>query len=174
MNASLAIQKREEALKLPLGHVDIKKTREVVAKIYHQCHELEKYWHKRLAKFWDTEFTPRECLVFCNNLCRSMGAKTIRKVVFRSPEVQNGAGAHYTFYKREIHFKWAAYRLGTVIHELAHHIAHQVGSGGQKKDHGEDFCISENWLFQLAYEKLAGKKPKPYWLEESQKIIEEK
>ncbi len=169
MNASLAIQKREEAKKLPLGHVDIKKTEEVVKKIYHQSHLLQKYWGKRLDKFRYLEFTPKECIKFCNDLCRTLGAKTVKKVIYRSPEIAQGTAGHYSPYKKEIHFAWSPC-LSTIIHELAHHVTDQVS---RKMDaHGKEFCFVLDWLFQLAYEKLTGKPPKPYWIEESEKILE--
>lgn len=167
MNASLAIQKREEARKLPLGHVDIKKTEEVVKKIYQRSHAIQKYWNKRLDKFRFMEFTPKECIVFCNNLCRMIGARTLKRVIYRSPDVKPGTAAHYR--ANEIHFGYCAW-LSVMIHELAHHIVYQIGR--VKEDHGEEFCFMENWLFQLAYEKLTGKAPKPYWVEESLKILD--
>ncbi len=169
MNASLAIKRCEEAKKLPLGHVDIKKTEEVVKKIYHQSHLLQKYWNKRLDKFRFPNFNAKDCIKFCNSLCRIIGANPVKRVICKSPEIQPGTAGHYCYGKREIHFCYYP-TMSTLVHELAHHVVQQAGK--TREEHGKDFCFVENWLFQLAYERLTGKKPKPYWVEESEKILE--
>lgn len=171
MDAAKAIEAMEKARKLPLGHTDIKKTRAVVDKIYSRCHKLQSYWVKRIGDKHNYRFdlTAAQCLKFCNDLCAQFGAKPIKKIVYHSPEVIQGSGGHYSWYKKEIHFAYTP-RLTTVVHELAHHFSNQLRISDA---HGKDFCQVMDWIFQEVYKKYSTKKLNPYWLTESQKIINE-
>jgi hypothetical protein len=144
--------KRSESL--PPGHVEKRKAREAIDREYESCRKLEKAFIKKLPKklkryryLLDKRLIRR----LINHMCNGVGTQTVRALWWKSPDVIAGAGAHYIYSTQEIHFRWRAVYLTTVVHETAHHIQRLEG---YRCNHGEDFCMLEEMLFPLAKEFL--------------------
>lgn len=157
------IQRNNEAQKLPLGHVERFKARESLNEEYQRCHKLQRFWIKKIGKKAIIFETEKQALKFCNKICKELNNSPINKVVFSSDSLKPGTAGHYS--NKEIHMGYPGF--GTLIHELSHHFSRKVPI------HGKDFCVCMDILFQIAYRECVGKEPKPYWIEQSQKMIEE-
>jgi hypothetical protein len=144
---------------LPPGHVDKAKAEKAIKKEYEKCFNIERKWCKR---FHYRFCTVANALQFCNEICYSLGERRLKGLVINSPEVGEFAAAHY--YNRCIHFKYGfPIYIGTLMHELAHHF--------ECYSHGEKFCEVLDFLFQMAYTKVTGKRPKKDWSYERNQIV---
>lgn len=137
----------KKAQELPPGHVERRKAREQVDKVYEACHRQMRAWERTLKRKyrkyrWFKKVEDGKA--FCDFICDEVGQKHIKCIVPSSPDLRYGAGAHY--HKGEIHFCSSYMSLSTMIHELVHH----CGCFG----HGKDFCeiqellceATERWL----------------------------
>lgn len=143
----------EKAQSLPPGHMGKAAAAEKIKEIYSQCRGVEAKWIKRFPKKINTELGSP--LKFCNEICDMLGQKRLNEIIFNSKDVHTQAGAHYNHATKSIHFKWASIWFTTLVHELTHHFGHS--------NHGKGFCEIENFLFQVAYTHLTGKKLKSDW-----------
>lgn len=148
------LRRWKESEKLPPGHVERRRAREILEKRYSQCLAKERIWRKRFKKSWPRFQNPREALQFCNELCRILGEKPIRKIEIDCKETYS-SGAVATYKKGVIRFGSLYIGFGTLVHELSHH----MGGHG----HGNDFCNVQDIIFAAAYEKITDKTPKNEW-----------
>jgi len=165
-NAIEKIKKFNDSNKLPPGHVD-RFTAKAALQNEYRCTEIEKLWDKKLKRSEKNiirRFTEKKAFDFCNQLCEEFHFKPLKKIVFYSKEIIAGAAGHYNPLKKEIHFIANA-RFPVLIHELTHHFGHH--------HHDKNFTITLNILFQITYQKFKGKQAKPYWIKQSEQIIEE-
>jgi hypothetical protein len=144
-------KKFEKTKHLPPGHVDKINLEKAITKEYSLCGEIERKWAKRFKYKFESG---SHALEFCNQICKTLGERSVLKLVLSSPDVKEYASAHYT--NREIHFKSDWISLTTLIHELTHHFGDYT--------HGESFCQLENFLFSVAYTMVTGKQPKKDWV----------
>lgn len=158
------IQAYQEALALPIGHIERDKTRKALKEEY-SCHELEQFWVKKFKKHrinWESE---GELLSFYNNLCDELDQDPVKDVVFYSKTLIKGADGCYYRNKKTIHFLHIGW-FSTVIHELGHHFTPR-----RYESHGKEFMETLSILYQVVYVKVVGKEPKSYWVKQAQDII---
>jgi hypothetical protein len=146
MNATKAIESREESKKLPLGHYERKRAKERVDKIYRRCHEQEASWEKRLKRYLPKDsLTLKQARKLVDKVCEALHIRRIRRIVIKSCEVPAGAGACY--FRGEIHFPSSYIRFSSLMHELSH---------VEVYDHGDDFLEVEELVFLAAEQILKG------------------
>ena len=148
-----ALKRLKESKTLPPGHIERKKARQSVDKIYNRCLDIAYKWRKRFRKKYPNVTNAKHALAICHTICDAVGERRIKKIVVNSSDVVLGA-AHY--YKNEIHFANRWIDLCTLIHELTHHFPNCHG-------HGDEFCEMLDFLFEVAYRLFTNKKPKTHW-----------
>ena len=104
-----ALKRLKESKTLPPGHIERKKARQSVDKIYNRCLDIAYKWRKRFRKKYPNVTNAKHALAICHTICDAVGERRIKKIVVNSSDVVLGA-AHY--YKNEIHF---ANRLTSVL-----------------------------------------------------------
>ena len=131
-------------LDLPLGHYAKKEAEERVSEIYSKARENEKIIRRKMKKERiPLYFEKPEYFDICQYVCKTLFVTGIKKLVFRSPDVDQSASAHY--FRGEIHVKDCNACLTTIIHELTHHIERCEHARG---DHGDAFVEFENLVFE--------------------------
>ena len=123
-----------------MGHYAKKEAQEAVDREYSACHAQASLLMKK-HRIKKRSFEPQEAFNLCWNICDVLGHKKLKKLVLRSPDVSNFAGAHYT--KGEIHFPYNYIHTTTLLHELAHHLCYY----GR---HGKEFMEMQELVYEAA------------------------
>jgi len=146
MGAVSLLEDYEDSKKLPLGHYGRKEAKEAVDREYELCRQVEARWMKRLRKRLSNRFPIAQTEVWAplwaEKLCRSIGSKPPKQVLFNCPAY---AGGMYLPVKKTVLLKPYA-SISTLVHELAHHICHIEGFF--RANHGEKFIWAEEVLFE--------------------------
>lgn len=155
--SKVALERLAKSKQLPIGHIERKKAKEAVKKIYQKCFDIERLWGKRIRRKVSLYSNSKdEMLSLCNNLCDIIGTPRIRGIILCSKDVRECSGGHFNLMKNEIHFPNNSCSLITVVHELTHHI--------ERRDiHGDYFCWTLNYLLALTYKILTGKELHSDW-----------
>lgn len=143
MRARTAIERWNESLNLPLGHIERTAAREAVNAIYKDSREQERKWNKRRKRKF-TRLDQKQAVRFVREMCEALGEDRPPALVWESTELLRGTAGHCNFSKRELHF-WSCnyFSTSSLIHELTHYIGKVCG-------HGDDFCDLELLLFEVA------------------------
>lgn len=146
MNANW-IELREEAEKLPLGHIGKLYAAEVQRLEYKQCHTRANKF-----KFKTHTLELPDALKLLSNLLYEFGETGSVKVKLKSTDVHRFAGAHYNAKTRTIHFPFAHINTRTLLHEFSHHL-HRVNNF-PGSTHGDEFCDIQDMVFTSALKRI--------------------
>lgn len=131
----------KQAKGLPQGHYAHREAKAAASKEYDACHEQAQALMKK-HKIKKRSFEPQEAFDFCLEICEMLGAKPLKKIVLRSPEVSEFAEAHCS--RGEMHFKYNWIATSTLFHELTHHLG--------QHNHGKGFCEIQELVYETAME----------------------
>jgi len=156
MNSHRAIEEREKARTLPLGHYSRAHAEQRVNEIYSLCRRNEIRWVKKLRKKLHNKAFHPITLSYAAGLvwriCNAVNTKPPRRVVIRSTEKVLGSAGWYNPGTKEIHFPDDYITFTVLIHELTHHFEWVENMG--KDDHGPNFVALEDLVFSIAAQVL--------------------
>lgn len=129
--------------KLPRGHYDIKKAKQLIDDEYALCRAVEKQLRIKYPELANYRLGIDGAFKVCIRICDFLGVRRLSKIVF-NPSLVTAANCGH----RTMTVRYTVNSMDLILHELAHHICQSERKMG--KGHDQGFCDTQVMLWETA------------------------